>query len=115
MRIMDWSSDVCSSDLASGRVNIPDAWQAYARHVGSRRCSRPCSGRMDLELDDMKIAIIGLGNMGGGMAANLAKAGHEVAAFDLSETALAKAVRSEERRVGKECVSTCRSRWSRYH
>src|SRR3546814_2666028 len=30
--------------------------------------------------------------MGGGMAANLAKAGHEVAAFDLSETALAKAV-----------------------
>src|SRR3546814_18074330 len=53
MRISDWSSDVCSSDL---------------------------------------IAIIGLGNMGGGMAANLAKAGHEVAAFDLSETALAKAV-----------------------
>src|SRR3546814_908435 len=80
------------SARASGRVNRPDACQAYARHVGSGRCSRPCSGRMDLELDDMKIAIIGLGNMGGGMAANLAKAGHEVAAFDLSETALAKAV-----------------------
>src|SRR3546814_13386017 len=28
---------------------------------------------------------------------------------------LARAVRSEERRVGKECVSTCRSRWSPYH
>ena len=40
----------------------------------------------------MKIAFIGLGNMGGGMAANLAKAGHEVRAFDLSEEALAKAV-----------------------
>jgi 3-hydroxyisobutyrate dehydrogenase len=39
----------------------------------------------------MKIAFIGLGNMGGGMAANLAKAGHEVRAFDLSEAALAKA------------------------
>ncbi|WP_300974128.1 3-hydroxyisobutyrate dehydrogenase [Sphingomonas sp. LHG3406-1] len=39
-----------------------------------------------------KIAFIGLGNMGGGMAANLAKAGHEVRAFDLSEAALAKAV-----------------------
>ncbi|AKM10881.1 3-hydroxyisobutyrate dehydrogenase [Croceicoccus naphthovorans] len=39
----------------------------------------------------MKIAFIGLGNMGGGMAANLAKAGHEVAAFDLSEEALARA------------------------
>jgi len=38
-----------------------------------------------------KIAFIGLGNMGGGMAANLAKAGHDVRAFDLSEAALARA------------------------
>lgn len=39
----------------------------------------------------MKIAFIGLGNMGGGMAANLVKAGHEVNAFDLAEAALAAA------------------------
>lgn len=39
----------------------------------------------------MKIAFIGLGNMGGGMAANLVKAGHEVRAVDLSEEALAAA------------------------
>ncbi|HEY0084598.1 MAG TPA: 3-hydroxyisobutyrate dehydrogenase [Allosphingosinicella sp.] len=38
-----------------------------------------------------RVAFIGLGNMGGGMAANLVKAGHEVSAFDLSEAALAKA------------------------
>ena len=38
-----------------------------------------------------RVAFIGLGNMGGGMAANLAKAGHEVRAFDLSEDALARA------------------------
>jgi 3-hydroxyisobutyrate dehydrogenase len=38
-----------------------------------------------------RVAFIGLGNMGGGMAANLAKAGHQVRAFDLSESALAKA------------------------
>lgn len=38
-----------------------------------------------------RIGFIGLGNMGGGMAANLAKAGHDVRAFDLSEDALAKA------------------------
>src|SRR3990170_2818295 len=44
----------------------------------------------------MKIAFIGLGHMGGGMAPNLAKAGHEVRAFDLSEDALGKA-------VGKGC------------
>ncbi|WP_439532540.1 3-hydroxyisobutyrate dehydrogenase [Polymorphobacter sp.] len=40
----------------------------------------------------MRIGIIGLGNMGGGMAANLAKAGHEVMAFDLSADALGRAV-----------------------
>ena len=38
-----------------------------------------------------RIAFIGLGNMGGGMAANLVKAGHDVAAFDLSEDALLRA------------------------
>jgi 3-hydroxyisobutyrate dehydrogenase len=38
-----------------------------------------------------RIAFIGLGNMGGGMAANLVKAGHDVTAFDLSEAALGKA------------------------
>lgn len=41
----------------------------------------------------MKIAFIGLGNMGSGMAANLARAGHQVQAFDLSEDAL---IRAEE-------------------
>ena len=39
----------------------------------------------------MKIAFIGLGNMGGGMAANLVKAGHSVSAFDLSAEALERA------------------------
>lgn len=39
----------------------------------------------------MKIAFIGLGNMGGGMAANLVKAGHKVHAFDLAEPALTQA------------------------
>jgi 3-hydroxyisobutyrate dehydrogenase len=39
----------------------------------------------------MKIAFIGLGNMGGGMASNLVKAGHEVNAYDLNPEALARA------------------------
>jgi len=42
----------------------------------------------------MRIAFIGLGNMGGGMAANLAKAGHDVRAFDLSAEALERAVKA---------------------
>jgi 3-hydroxyisobutyrate dehydrogenase len=47
-----------------------------------------------------RVAFIGLGNMGGGMAANLAKAGHEVRAFDLSDAALAKAEERGCRRAG---------------
>ncbi|MEY3905929.1 MAG: hypothetical protein RIR59_752 [Pseudomonadota bacterium] len=39
----------------------------------------------------MKIGFIGLGNMGGGMAANLARVGHEITAFDLSKEALGRA------------------------
>ena len=44
-----------------------------------------------------RVAFIGLGNMGGGMAANLARAGHEVRAFDLNDAAL-------ERAEGKGCT-----------
>ena len=62
----------------------------------------------------MKIAFIGLGNMGGGMAANLVKAGHGVNAFDLAETALATATANgcaaftnvREAVVGVEAVVT---------
>ena len=54
-----------------------------------------------------RVAFIGLGNMGGGMAANLVKAGHEVRAFDLSEAALAKAEENGCLRAGsaKEAVA----------
>ena len=47
-----------------------------------------------------RIGFIGLGNMGGGMAANLVAKGHEVDAFDLSEAALARAEQAGCRRAG---------------
>jgi 3-hydroxyisobutyrate dehydrogenase len=61
-----------------------------------------------------RIAFIGLGNMGGGMAANLAKAGHDVVAFDLSEDALlraeargaARAPSAQEAMAGADAVVT---------
>src|SRR3546814_9949120 len=83
MRISDWSSDVCSSDLLgdktavlypSERYIIGDVWA----HEG---CARGIYGPRD----------------------------HAAAAARLHRR------RSEERRVGKECVSTCRSRWSPDH
>ena len=71
----------------------------------------------------MQIGMIGLGRMGANMARRLMKGGHECVVYDRNaETvdALIKdgavgARRSEERRVGKECTATCRSRWSPYH
>ena len=57
----------------------------------------------------MKIAFIGLGNMGGGMAANLVKAGHEVHAFDLSAEALARAAENgcTSHTSAREAVADC--------
>src|SRR3546814_7108490 len=74
MRISDWSSDVCSSDLSRHR---PSVLRGQPEADGS---PHPASGERH--------------RVGRGAAV---------------------AHRSEERRVGKECVSTCRSRWSPYH
>src|SRR3546814_4743645 len=86
MRISDWSSDVCSSDLAtSSDMTLPEeVAQSVDRTVS-------LWGRLDILVNN---------------ASNVAKLGG--ADGDV-------VTRSEERRVGKECVSTCRSRWSPYH
>src|SRR3546814_2520130 len=91
MRISDWSSDVCSSDLL---IDIFGA-KPFRHH------------EIDLHGADLPTAADRIAHV----------------VFDLGavEGALARQFlpvhigRSEERRVGKECVSTCRSRWSPYH
>src|SRR3546814_12741421 len=87
MRISDWSSDVCSSDL-------------------------PAFGL------DIAIGVIALDQQCGGLDPRLF-AGLIFDRFDLEATLLGPAgvhtqQRSEERRVGKECVRKCRSRWATY-
>src|SRR3546814_15613215 len=77
MRISDWSSDVCSSDLKIARLERIDA---------------------EVEQADAQFAV----------AAPFGD-GHQIVG------GAAPGQRSAERRVGKECVSTCRSRWSPYH
>ena len=68
-----------------------------------------------------RVAFLGLGVMGYPMAGHLARAGHAVTVFNRTATKAQQWVqeyggrRSEERRVGKECPSKCRSRWSPYH
>src|SRR3546814_21141669 len=90
MRISDWSSDVCSSDLEQHLIPLLD------------RTAQFDHARMDQH----------------GLPAAQAQAQRAVGrkAIEKAFDALfGDAQRSEERSVGKECVSTCRSRWSQYH
>src|SRR3546814_11210760 len=91
MRISDWSSDVCSSDLK-------DRF-AGARHLRSALLRLAPGGRC--------VAIMPPSFAADGTAAT----GYAM----VCETANPRVERSEERRVGKECVSTCRSRWTPQH
>src|SRR3546814_14866844 len=101
MRISDWSSDVCSSDLREGR-----GYRIMANAVVNVVEQR---------------AIVNLVGPGAALAMDAASEAKAAAAqADATRdsvliSAAAKGARSEERRVGKECVSTCRSRWSPYH
>src|SRR3546814_4662249 len=93
MRISDWSSDVCSSDLGAAR----DVQQHDLVH---RPLVESLHGVHRVVVDDVGVLEPdGLHHL-------------SVAQDEDRNEAL---LRSEERRVGKECVSTCRSRWSPEH
>src|SRR3546814_17598502 len=97
MRISDWSSDVCSSDLRTAAMTD---FARYGRQVILREVG--VNGQQLLR--DSTVLIVGLGGLGSPAASLLAGAG-------VGRLLL----RSEERRVGKECVSPCRYRRTREH
>src|SRR3546814_11872125 len=97
MRISDWSSDVCSSDLGGG----------LERGLVLRRLFRffVIFRGQDVDFGLQRLA-----------ARLLLVDLRLIGRLDLLRRGLEGVrARSEERRVGKECVSTCRSRWSPYH
>src|SRR3546814_18867062 len=104
MRISDWSSDVCSSDLVV-QVDHATRGARHARHIEQRHAA---AGILQLDLDllvvDLAAAQLAAERFPGRLAGVFADQGGQYAVF-----------RSEERRVGKECVSTCRFRWSPSH
>src|SRR3546814_20627655 len=113
MRISDWSSDVCSSDLCRTIEDFPRAAteSGYAREIIPKLKPR--------------MALFELFNKGTLMriskslvlaASVLAPALAQAAEGDQIVVTAARAEkRSDERRVGRECVRTCRSRWWRSH
>src|SRR3546814_13480429 len=107
MRISDWSSDVCSSDLRA---------QALVHEIGDGRLKAAALDVTDGAMLRAKLEVTDLC-----INAVPTFAGHQMAIFDAcfdTRTPYVDyggmGVRSEERRVGKECVGTCRSRWSPY-
>src|SRR3546814_16909795 len=98
MRISDWSSDVCSSDLvailAPGGL-CDQCHGADPEHLGQRH--------------HQKLGIAGGTDTGDRGIAQLC---HEIQIDQYIQGLEHHADRSEERSVGQECVSTCRSRWS---
>src|SRR3546814_16355976 len=101
MRISDWSSDVCSSDLRliRSRTQLGNAIRGYAAEFGLTAAKGICKVEPLLERIAADVTLPEL-------ARDL---------FALHARDYEQLQRSEERRVGKECVSTGRSRWSPSH
>src|SRR3546814_18926002 len=97
MRISDWSSDVCSSDL----IEVPNtavdmnSWAVSACYPQST--FYPLSDGPSIQNHRITMSCF------------------RTCSTCQSHSQARLCHRSEERRVGKECVSTCRSRWSTYH
>src|SRR3546814_13175478 len=102
MRISDWSSDVCSSDLRPRRDPRFDRKDEVMKFIA---CAAMAAALLATPANARCFDVTGR-VMVERAVTDRAGESHLV----LEETA-----RSEERRVGKECVSTCRSRWSPYH
>src|SRR3546814_20726521 len=115
MRISDWSSDVCSSDLvavegigAPVEVESPPGQEALQP---AHEVEQHLVGVGDQQrLARAEIEFRPLGGNRCGKGGRIWCGGHGLGVDCHCHTA-----RSEERRVGKECVSTCRSRWSPFH
>src|SRR3546814_12006385 len=102
MRISDWSSDVCSSDLGAGRRS--DAVLEVMADAAVLRQRRPGGAEFGQVLSRLGLHRLGDDDQGK-VAATLPDVG------DLPGDRVERIGRSEERRVGKACVRTCRYRW----
>src|SRR3546814_18940290 len=111
MLISNWSSDVCSSDLLQVL--------AFATVLALTACASLPPPTAELATARQAVARAGDADADPYAADEVSQARR---ALELAQAAMAqgreddaRSLRSEERRVGQECVSTCRHRWSPYH
>src|SRR3546814_18476562 len=133
MRISDWSSDVCSSDLQTFREisSISNCYDYQARRMQLRY--RPADAKKPVLCHTLNGSGLAVGRTIVAILENYQRPDGSVAIpkallpymgglteltpstrVEHSRSQHGRRPRSEERRVGKECVSTCRSRWSPY-
>src|SRR3546814_6935353 len=144
MRISDWSSDVCSSDLTDGIVHKGQPLGSFqaamldvvqtdigALHLSPEQLSQLMGDQLKGTLTSPCDCKVQQQFAADGQYANRGQALFELVPINAQPYVLARFrfdnidalpigqtvafARSEERRVGTECVSTCRSRWSPYH
>src|SRR3546814_14821999 len=116
MRISDWSSDVCSSDLHAFQqacvllqgiaveALVPSGVLGQVEQGERRRLIGTRRSEVETALDGRAGPLAGL--------AGQARGGYQLDVVIVVLEGAREALRSEERRVGKECGSTCRFRWS---
>src|SRR3546814_18603421 len=100
MRISDWSSDVCSSDLSPFRErSVEENLDLFRRMRAGEFADGARTLRAKIDMASGNITM------------------RDPAIYRIKQVPHQNTgdARSEERRVGKEWVSTCRSRWSPYH
>src|SRR3546814_14665460 len=107
MLISDWSSDVCSSDLeaATTLFVLANDSDPEGQSLSIISTTDPEHGTVTIAADGTSLVYTGDDNY----------SGPDSFSYTISDGNGGQATRSEELRVGKECVSTCRSRWRPIH
>src|SRR3546814_14859512 len=114
MRISDWSSDVCSSDLPAGDAagfggiedKVDEHWGGLAKAAGLSTLLS-FGAELATDSDDDPVRALREGGQ-----TTLNQACQEIVRRKLNVPPSLTMRRSAQRRVGKECISTCKFRWS---
>src|SRR3546814_13902128 len=114
MRISDWSSDVCSSDLITTRAlrGVAVEIREFGTMVGCSPRQMTWRVMVPSAMPGLMVGVNQVIMLSLNMVIIASMIGAGGLGYDVLTSLRRLDIRSEERPVGKECVSTCRSRWS---